>query len=215
MRAGSKRLPGKHTRMLCGASPARIVVDAAESCKMVEGVYVATNDLEIRDQFKDDPRVTLFERSEEGCTDLAPSEVVIREFAEQVECENIVLIQATNPFINSQYLYAGIEAYEASRCDSLMSVAPLQRYTYERHEDGLLESLSFYTYERRGLANTTPIYVENGSFYIFKRADFLAHGRINYGRRFGFVMGAETIHELDTETDWKVCEALLGNNQHA
>src|SRR3990167_1106840 len=198
MRADSKRIPNKHYLAIAGRSPAVRAVGAAVGCKRFEKVYVATNDPVVRDQLKGHT-VEFFTRSEKNASPAARTEEVVKEFLEKIECDTLVLIQATNPFHKAFHFDRALDAFKKKRARSLISGVTLHRYLYAKgfaRPSGIVP-LNKETLDRAGLSNTKPLFVENGAFYIFRAADFLRTGEFLNGLTVGYDMTFETLIELD------------------
>lgn len=206
MRAGSKRLPGKHLLPIGAISPAMRAVNAALGVPEIQRVYVSTNDPEIAAHVRTKP-VEVLEQPTASHT--STTEQAIGEFLKFVSCKLVVLIQATNLFVNSHHIKEGLALLRKTDADSVVSGVILNRYLYDRNGRYGISPHDCGTCQRVGLANIDGYFIENGAFYIFKPHEFKATGKILSGSVVGYVMPFETIHELDTEDDLKILRRLL------
>ena len=55
-------------------------------------------------------------------------------------------------------------------------------------------------------------FVETGSFYVFKRKKFLQTGNRIFGKIGLYKTPANEMFDIDTLTDFSVCESLLSTN---
>jgi CMP-N-acetylneuraminic acid synthetase len=204
MRAGSKRLPGKHLLDICGTTPADVAVNAALCCPDIKRdcTFVATNDPAIRDHLSD-RTVVFFNRSEHSCTDDARTEDVVQEFVDQTNFDLVILIQATNIFTTAFDLAMAIRDLRAFKLDSLVSGVWLARYQYCRVKGypSDIASADFDTETRPGLSKVRRFFVENGAFYIFKPEDFKRTGKLLNGSIGSYGMPFQSLVELDTQED--------------
>lgn len=209
MRAGSKRLPGKHTKKLAGHAPAVRSMTAALGTVQIDGhVFVMTDDPTVVEALQEWPIVFL-ERSPESATDLASTSIVIMEFLARVQPDFVVLIQATNPFVTAWHITHAIAAFEKSGADSMMSVVRWKRNIYEDAPGGLLFPLNRDTAENIRLRDQKGFLMENGCFYIFRSADFLEGKDYKRGNVIPYEMPWWSCFELDEKKDEIVSEFLL------
>ena len=98
VRGGSKSIPLKNIKKICGKPLVYWTVKAACSCKYIDKVYVATDSTAIKEtveSFKSGNEAGLFEklnvidRSAESATDTASTEFAMLEFAEKHDFNEI------------------------------------------------------------------------------------------------------------------------------
>ena len=130
VRGGSKSIPLKNIKPLCGKPLVYWTIKAACDCKRIDKVYVATDSKQIRDvveQLGDKyglesfVKVEVIERSKESASDTATTELAMLEFAERYNFDNIVLIQATSPLLQGSDLDRGFDVFEKDDTDSVPS----------------------------------------------------------------------------------------------
>ena len=114
VRGGSKSIPLKNIKPICGKPLVYWTVKAACECKYIDTVYVATDSDKIKEvslRFKEeDPlfhKLQVIGRSAESASDTASTESAMLEFADNYNFDNIVLIQATSPLLTSDALDKG------------------------------------------------------------------------------------------------------------
>ena len=103
VRGGSKSIPLKNIKPICGKPLVYWTVKAACGSKYIDRVYVATDSEKIKETvegFRNGSEAELFskaiviDRSAESASDTASTEFAMLEFAEKYEFDNIVLVQA-------------------------------------------------------------------------------------------------------------------------
>ena len=118
VRGGSKSIPLKNIKPICGKPLVYWTIKAACGCRHIDRVYVATDSGKIRDtvkSFKKGIEAEIFSKAEvigrsaESASDTASTEFAMLEFAKNNEFENIVLIQATSPLLRASDLDRGFE----------------------------------------------------------------------------------------------------------
>ena len=140
VRGGSKSIPLKNIRPMCGKPLVYWTVAAACKCKWLDKVYVATDSeriveavTEIKEQADDADflKIDVIGRSAESASDTASTEFAMLEFAEKYEFDNIVLIQATSPLLATEDLERGAALYRKEDVDSVLSVVRQKRFNWK------------------------------------------------------------------------------------
>ena len=120
VRGGSKSIPLKNIKNICGKPLVFWTIRAACGCSNIDKVFVATDSDKIRavvDEIKDIEQIAGYEkievigRSAETASDTASTESAMLEFAEAHSFDNIVLVQATSPLLQSKDLERGFEKF--------------------------------------------------------------------------------------------------------
>ena len=60
-----------------------------------------------------------FARSKKSSTHIAKTEIVIKEFIKKIDCDLVVLVQVTNPFVSYKYLDEAIIKLKRKNYDTL------------------------------------------------------------------------------------------------
>ena len=112
-RGGSKGVPGKNLRRVGGRSLVERAVDACRAARLVEAVYVSTDDAEIAAS-AEAAGAKVIMRPAELCSDTASSESALLHALDQLimvgeEPEVLVFVQCTSPFIAPDDLDRGVE----------------------------------------------------------------------------------------------------------
>ena len=130
VRGGSKSIPFKNIKPICGKPLVYWVAQAANNCQSIDKVYIATDSEKIKstvEAFRMS-KVEVIGRSEESASDTASTEFAMLEFANQYEFDNMVLIQATSPLLTAEDLEKGFEIFRQPDCDSVLSAVPQKRF---------------------------------------------------------------------------------------
>lgn len=221
VRGGSKSIPLKNIKLICGKPLVYWTVKAACECEQIDAVYVATDNDAIRkcvEEFKRSKEAEVFsklqviDRSAESASDTASTEYAMLEFAANYEFDNIVLIQATSPLLCSDDLQCGFEAFREDGVDSVLSVAPQNRFYWEKDEKGLAHPLNYDIFHRPRRQDFDGCLVENGAFYITSKEKLIQTKNRLSGNIKAVEMGEDTFLELDEPGDWTVMEALMKKN---
>ena len=176
--------------------------------KLIKKVFIATKSEKVKIKHK---KLSIFKRSKKSNNKKSSTEIVIGEFLKNNFCDYLVLIQATNLFIKANYIDLAIKKLINNRkkYDSLLSVVKAKYLIWQKNKDLIISKNYNYKKRPRSQDIKDKEFIENGSFYIFKRKNFLKtknrlHGKITY-----FEMPKESIFELDEKEDLKIVKKLI------
>ena len=214
VRGGSKSIPLKNIRPMCGKPLVYWTVKAACDCKFIDKVYVATDSEKIKEAVESFrmSKVEVIGRSAESASDTASTESAMLEFAEGREFDNIVLIQATSPMLQGSDLDKGFALYEEEDTDSVLSVVRQKRFHWAADENGHVNPTNYDVFKRPRRQEFDGYLVENGAFYITGREDLLETKNRVSGRMKAVEMNEDTFFEIDELSDWVIIEALMKKN---
>ena len=193
IRGGSKGVPGKNIRPLCGKPLLAWTVEAAKQANLLDDYVVSTEDAEIaRVAEKWGARVLW--RPEELATDEVPTLPVLQQVLEQVSADTVVLLQATSPIRDSDLIDRCIGQFLATRADSLATGFICK---YVEYGKGKLP--------RQGIEG---FFYDDGNVYVM-RAD-MVRGGDRYGENIErVVLDREHNLDIDDEFDFWLAEQVI------
>lgn len=214
VRGGSKSIPLKNIRPMCGKPLVYWTVKAACDCSSIDKVYVATDSDKIKEAVEAFcmEKVEVIGRSEESASDTASTESAMLEFAKERNFDNIVLIQATSPMLQGSDLDKGFALFEQEDTDSVLSVVRQKRFHWAADENGHVTPTNYDVFHRPRRQEYDGYLVENGAFYITSREDLLRTENRVSGRMKAVEMNEDTFFEIDELSDWVIIEALMKKN---
>ena len=221
VRGGSKSIPLKNIKPICGKPLVYWTVKAACGCKYIDKVFIATDSDKIKETvegFKSGIEADLFnkavviDRSAESASDTASTEFAMLEFANKYEFDNIVLIQATSPLLVSEDLNRGFETFESEGTDSVLSVVRQKRFHWQNDNNGFAYPTNYDVFNRPRRQVFDGYLVENGAFYISSKVDLLKSKNRVSGNIKAVEMNEDTFFEIDEPSDWVIIEALMKKN---
>lgn len=127
-RGGSKGVPRKNIRLLCGKPLIQYIFESAQKSKYINRLILSTEDSEIADVARSIGIEISFMRPPELATDTASSISVIKHalkhFDDQgTRFDGIISLQATNPFTSTETIDKAIELWLETKCDSVTTLA--------------------------------------------------------------------------------------------
>lgn len=218
-RAGSKGIKNKNIIDFCGKPLLAWSVRQALITEGIKSVYVSTDGEEIAETAEKYGAKVIW-RPDNLSGDNASSESALLHAVSQIpgEPDTIVFLQATSPVRRLYDIGNAIDEFKETRLDSLFSMSLLEDYCIWKKSDTLLESIS-YDYKKRGRRQERdPLYLENGSLYIFK-TELLKKSGNRLGGNIGmYQMGIDCSYEIDSREDILICEyfmrKIMGSEAH-
>ena len=211
-RGGSKGLPRKNIKNLANKPLIAHSIIHAKEARLVDKVYVSTDDREIA-EISRDYGAEIINRPDELAGDTASSESALIHAVEQIEATGVVIdlvvfLQCTSPIRTGTDIDNAIRKVKTEGADSLLSVSPSHRFLWQE-VDGVAKSIN-YDYRHRPRRQDMPSqYVENGSIYIFKPWVLKElNNRLGGGITL-FPMSEEASWEIDSLLDFEIAESLL------
>lgn len=214
LRKGSKGIPGKNKKKIVGRPLFSWVLTEAIFSNLDE-VYVFTDDQEIIDYVQKEyhwtTKVKTMLRDTKNATDTASTESALVEFSEKInyDFDVLCLLQATSPLTLSNAIDAGLSKIVADSFDSAVSVVKTHRFIW--NTDGTAQNYDVFNRPRR--QDFEGLLIENGAVYCTSKAAFLASKNRISGNVGLVEMPEETLHEIDSLTDWYLIENLLIQRQ--
>lgn len=219
VRGGSKSIPLKNIKPICGKPLVYWTVKAACECGHIDKVYISTESEKIKSAVLEFMRgeelfskAEVIGRSERSAADTASTEYAMLEFAENYDFDNIVLIQATSPMLTCTELDCGFEEFFRDGTDSVLSVVRQKRFLWENADDGYAHPINYDTLNRPRRQDFDGYLVENGAFYITSKESLIKSGCRVSGNIRTVEMSEDSYFEIDEESDWLITEALMQKN---
>jgi CMP-N-acetylneuraminic acid synthetase len=219
-RGGSKGVPGKNLRELCGKPLIAYTIESALEAKRLARVIVSTDDDAIAEMSQrlgaDVPFMRPASLAEDRSPTLPVLQHAVRWLTEHDEpADAICLLQPTCPLRRPGLIDECIEKLETTGADSVVTMSPLPLefhpyWTYLPSDDGTFRLL---TGERDPIPrrqDLPPAYHRDGSVYL-TRSDVLLGGSLYGDRLAGVVTDPATRINIDTWDDWRHAESILGS----
>ena len=210
VRGGSKSIPLKNIKPLCGKPLVCWNIEALERCPTVDKIVVATDSDAIWEvvSSRNYCKTELYRRLPENANDTASTESVMLEYIQVANLQPndvFMLVQATSPLTQTNHFSEAIMQYKAGGYDSMLSCVRNKRFFWSK--DG--QALN-YDYHHRPRRQEFPgLMMENGAFYINTVAS-IEHDKNRLSGVIGiYEMPEYTAVEIDEEDDWVIMEQLI------
>ena len=208
-RSGSKRIKDKNKVNINNKALIKFVCDNISQSKLVNYYYIASDKKQIFNLLGSKKKFKFFKRSKKSSLGNSKTEEVVSEFLKKIkpECEIVILLQLTNPFINYKILDKAINYYLKKKFDTMLSVVESRHFIWKNKK--YTQPIN-YNYRKRKMSQNLKSYmVENGSFYIFKTKNFLRYKNRLHGNIGFFRMPKESYFEIDDKKDLEIVRKLL------
>ncbi len=221
VRGGSKSIPLKNIKLICGKPLVYWTLKAACLCSYIDIVYVSTDSNVIKEtvelflkgnESRIFEKVRVIDRSIESALDTASTEFAMLEFAERYEFDNIALIQATSPMLKPEDLNGGFELFFSDKTDSVLSTVRQYRFIWDKDKDGNVMPNNYDVFKRPRRQDFEGFLMENGAFYITSREALLETQNRISGNIKAYEMSEDSAFEIDEENDWIIVESLMKKN---
>ena len=214
-RGGSKRIPRKNVRIMCGKP---LIVYSIENAKALRESLSSQDSLEIAVSTDDEELlgivkkrgVSVIERPAELATDRVTLDPVIDHAVLEMERRNgctydiVITMQATSPTLKPETITSAIKYFREGHYDTVISAMNKPHLSW-----GLKDGAVVRNYEKRLNSQELPAnFIETGGFLITKRSCVSAAGRI--GEKVSvFEIPEDEAVDIDTYSDWVLCENIL------
>ena len=216
-RGGSKRLPDKNIRPLCGKPLLAHTIEAGNH-PYIDRLAVSTDApqiAEIATQYGCPPP---FMRPAEFSGDTASSVDVVLHVLDELEKRGeiydiVVLLQPTSPLRTAEMVGEAIKYYHAKQARAVVSICPVDhppQWANTLPDDGAMDS--FLRPEIKGLRSQDlpEHYRLNGALFI-NDVKLLQQTRTFMPEQncYAFLMDRNASVDIDDETDFRIAEALM------
>lgn len=219
-RGGSKGVPRKNIRPICGKPLIAYTIEAAlEVQHLLHRVIVSTEDDEIAAISRHYGAEVPFHRPVELSGDRVPTLPVLQHavrFVEKqdgIELDWVLLLQPTDPLRQAGDIEAALTLAQQGECDSIISVVQVfstHPILMKRIENDRL--LPYCIEEKEGTRRQDYLpaaYMRNGAIYLTRRNVIIEQNSIWGNIMRPYVMPQERSVGVDNELDLKMVEILI------
>jgi N-acylneuraminate cytidylyltransferase len=207
-RGGSKRIPGKNSRLFMGKPIIQYSIDAASASEIFTDIWVSTDKDDIAELCRSE-KIHVHDRSAEAASDVATISEVLKEVLHDLNMlqGTLCLIYATAPFVDADMLKKSYREFMTSGADSLLPVVrysfPIQRAM--KSEEGWLQMIQPENMHVRS-QDLPASFHDAGLFFWINVEKFLQSGKVFMDKTLAFEVDEMYCQDIDNESDWKAAE---------
>ena len=212
-RGGSKGLPGKNIRNLCGKPLIAYSIDIARAFVSDEDICVSTDSQEIIEAVETYGLKVPFVRPAELATDTASSNDVlihaVKFFSDKgKKYSRLVLLQPTSPLRTVNDVQGAINLYR-SDIDMVVSVTKSHAPAVlcSDNSEGFVQL--YFNKNAVGRQAVPEMYEYNGAVYVINVASLLEKGLGNFTKSVKFVMNKQNSIDIDDIYDFTLVESIM------
>jgi len=192
-RGGSKGIPKKNIREICGKPLIAWTIEAAQHSRFIDRFVVSTEDPEIAEVSRL-WNAEVIDRPSELATDDATTLSVLQDMIKKIDADTIVLLQCTSPVRDPGLIDQCIEKFHKTGADAVAT----------GYMCGLFE-WGTYSASRQ---NLKPFFHDDGNVYVIS-ADNIRAGDLFQGKREVVLTRRECSFEIDEVFDFWINEQIL------
>lgn len=214
-RGGSKRLPGKNTKILLGKPLIAYSIEQAKQSSYKMRIVVSTEDPLIK-QIALRYGAEVLDRPAELATDSATTISVLHHAVKKLAAEGyhpdiVVLLQPTCPLRSPQDIDNSIKQLIETNADSVVTVREIDEPPHWMMTLDAKNRTTLFLKEQITRKQDLPrLYILNGAVYAIKTDVLLKQERYVMGPdNRAYIMPKERSYDIDTPEDFKLVEFIL------
>lgn len=212
-RGGSKGLPKKNIKNLCGKPLIGYSIDIARKITTDDNICVSTDDIEIKKVVEDYGLYVPFTRPEELATDTATTNDVLLHAIDFYEKQGknyniILLLQPTSPLRKAKEVKEAIALYRDD-IDMVVSVTKSHAPAIlcNENKNGYLELI--FNKDAIGRQSLPSLYEFNGAIYVINVNSLKIKGLSAFNKRIKYEMPKESSLDIDDIYDFNFVESII------
>lgn len=207
-RMGSRRVPNKNIRYMCGKPLINYPIEMAVDSNLFDEIWVNTESDKLG-KYCENFGIGFHKRPSELANDKATNRDFVYEFLKTHDCEYVVMINPTSPALKKETVSEFIRFVKENDFDTVMSVVNVKAEALCRGEkinfDGKdkipsekLDEISYIVWAMTCWKRDTFINLQDtGNCPVF-------------GENIGyFEIPKDEATDIDTEEDWRIAEAII------
>ena len=215
-RGGSKRIPRKNIRMFRGVPLLERTIRRLLAAEVVDLVVVSTDDREIAEIAEASGATCPFVRGDQLADDHTPTKPVVRDAILRTEgamertFNEVCVVYPASVFLRSSDVHAGLHMLRESHFDHVFSSAalpaPIQR-AWSVQSSGEAAMMWPENSDTRSQDLPEAVY-DAGQFYWGSREFWVESDGYANSRVGAYRLPRWLVHDIDTEEDWILAEAM-------
>ena len=216
-RGGSKRLPGKNVKLLCGKPLISWTIEQAIESDISPNIIVSSDDqniLEICTSYESMNVIPHQRPTELGVDTATTADVVLdvlnSPLVQRLDIETVILLQPTSPLRNSDDIIEAFKKFE--NCPLKFSLISVSAVNHPSAWNGKITSKGYFNCDLSNAKRTQDYPVEfrpNGAICIASLQTIISNRSLFSSKLIAYKMPDSRSIDIDNEHDFSICEFLL------
>lgn len=209
-RTGSKRIPGKNTKDLCGKPLIEWTIEAAIQSDVFDLIIIDTDDIALAEYANPSTHVRFHLRDEGASDDVTPVSVPVLRLMSDIPCNKVTLLMATSPLRTARDIIDAHITYILSETKFQVSAYEVPGYHW-----GIKTGLNgrALPINKKALSmrsqDLEKVYLPTGAIWIADYKELMEQGTF-YGKGYKlFCMDDVNGLDIDTMDDFKKAEMYM------
>lgn len=208
-RMGSRRIPKKNIRFMCGKPLIQYPIDFAKHTKGIDSIWINTESDELGNFCVEQFDIRFHKRPDELSNNTATNRDFVYEFLKMHECDYVMMINPTSPTLRQQTVDQFVDYINENDFDTVMSVISNKTEAFFHGE-----KINFDGKDKIPNERLDPIEEIVWAITAWKRDTFIKLQESGecpvFGGKLGrFVIPKDEAADLDNEEDWRIAEGIL------
>lgn len=208
-RLGSRRIPKKNIRYMCGKPLIQYPIDFAINAKAFESIWINTESEELGTTCEKQFGISFHRRPPELANDKATNRDFVYQFLKEHDCDYVIMINPTSPTLRQETVNAFVKYVNENDFDTVMSVVANKTEAFYKGE-----KINFDGTQKIPNENLDPIEEIVWALTAWKKSTFIElqeSGKCPvFGGKLGrFQIPKDEAADLDNEEDWRIAEGIL------
>jgi len=210
-RGGSKEVPLKNIKQLCGRPLIAYTIESAQKASSLSYLVVSTDNKEISDVALG-LGCQVIMRPQKFATDSSPTEDALVHAIEELKRQNgfeadvVLTLEPTSPFRRTETIDACIEMFKDRNVDSVIAVVET-RSCYGKIVNKKFEFL--FPNQPRRRQERKPLYKESSTIYGTRKDTLLKTSSVIGGSLCPLIVSQIEAFDINTELDFLIAERLM------
>ena len=207
-RLGSKRVPQKNIRYLCGKPLIQYAIDIAKQANCFDEVWV-NSESELLGRLARQSNINFHHRPSVLASDTATNQDFTYEFLQRHYCEYVIMLNPTSPLLRPETVQSFCSFVQDYAFDTVLSVLEEKAECFFSGQ-----AINFSKDKKTNSQELEPIQKVVWSLTAWRRAHFLELAKRGECPIFAGKVGLFPIPhteacDIDTQEDWNLAEAML------
>ena len=211
IKLNNQRLPGKNTKLLAGRPVCDYLFKTISNISQIDQKYVYCSDAAIKPYIQpyESKGLSFLQRDPYLDGFQVKATEIIDQFVKDVDADIYLMVHATQPFIKQSSIEFALQQVIGGNYDSAFSAVVFQDFMWK---DG-----KPFNYDMKNIVRTQdlePIYMETGSFFIFRKEVFTKLRQRIGEKPYIHVTDHFEAVDIDTAEDFEFAQAIATYFQH-